>query len=204
VIIMAGMGPPPKPDGQRRRRNATAATTRLPGEGRKGTAPRFPLGPDVETAARLQVARGNVARLEAEEEAGKPVSEFRIDAARQKVAVLEHVVAVQVKQERALWRDLWKMPQAVAWERDHSAREVAQYVRWKVLGENGNLDAAREARQLSDRLGTTSLALLRLRWEVATDEVAAARAARAAPAPVSAAAGARGRLRIADTAAAGA
>lgn len=36
-------GPPPKPVGERRRRNATVAMTQLPAEGRKGPAPDWPL-----------------------------------------------------------------------------------------------------------------------------------------------------------------
>lgn len=40
---MAGMGPPPKPADQRRRRNATPNTTKLPAEGREGDAPEWPL-----------------------------------------------------------------------------------------------------------------------------------------------------------------
>lgn len=35
--------PPPKPDGQRRRRNAVVAMTQLPAGGRKGPAPKWPL-----------------------------------------------------------------------------------------------------------------------------------------------------------------
>lgn len=191
---MAGMGPPPKPESQRRRRNTGAGMTRLPAEGRQGAAPRWPLGPDIETAAQLQVAREKVARLEEDEADGKPV-EARLDRAREKVAVLEHVVAIQAKAERALWRELWRTPMAAAWETVGYNREVAQYVRWKVHAENGSLDAAKEARQLADRLGLTSLALLRLRWEIAADELAAARESRAAPA------GNRRRLQVVDGAA---
>ena len=40
---MAGMGPPPKPASQRRRTNATIATTQLPAEGRQGEPPAWPL-----------------------------------------------------------------------------------------------------------------------------------------------------------------
>ena len=36
-------GPAPKPDAQRRRRNATIDTTRLPAAGRSGAAPKWPL-----------------------------------------------------------------------------------------------------------------------------------------------------------------
>lgn len=196
---MAGMGPPPKPADQRRRRNAAVgSTTRLPAEGRQGAIPRWPLGPDIETVAKLTVARNTVVRLEEDEADGRPVDEFRLERAREKVVVLEHVLAIQSKSERALWRELWRTPMAAAWETVAYTREVAQYVRWKIHAENGSLDAAKEARQLADRLGLTNLALLRLRWEVAADELAEARTAKAA-----AAAPAR-RLRVVDDAAAGA
>lgn len=36
-------GPPPKPDGQRRRRNAAPSSLRLPAEGRSGSVPTWPL-----------------------------------------------------------------------------------------------------------------------------------------------------------------
>jgi hypothetical protein len=36
-------GPAPKPEGQRRRRNAVAASLRLPAEGRSGPPPKWPL-----------------------------------------------------------------------------------------------------------------------------------------------------------------
>lgn len=42
---MAGLGPPPKPADQRRRRNATVAMTALPAEGRQGPCPDYPLPP---------------------------------------------------------------------------------------------------------------------------------------------------------------
>ena len=100
-------------------------------------------------------------------------------------------LALQVEQaddlERALWGDLWSTPQAVLWEESHALREVAQYVRWKVRAEQGDLKAAAEARALSDRLGLNPLALLRLRAEVERVEDAEDRGRRrrstAAPAP---------------------
>lgn len=190
---MAGMGPPPKPDNLRRRRNAVPGTTQLPSEGRKGTAPRWPLGPDIVTAAKLAVAREKLGELQEREDEGKPVSEFAMDLAREKVKVLEHVVAIQAKAERALWRDLWKKSQAVAWEHDGCVREVALYVRLTILGENGDLNATKEARQHADRFGLNPLAMMRLRWSVADDEVAAARAARTSDAP------ARRRLQVVDS-----
>lgn len=68
--------------------------------------------------------------------------------------------------ERKLWAELWRTPQAVMWERTHAHREVAAYVRWSLAAEAGDLRAAPEARQLSDRLGLTPLALRRLEWEI--------------------------------------
>ena len=76
--------------------------------------------------------------------------------------------------EVGLWADLWGIPQAVIWEESHAQREVAQYVRWKIAGEQGNLDSAKEARMLSDRLGLNPLALLRLRAEIEHVEAAEA------------------------------
>jgi len=73
-------------------------------------------------------------------------------------------------EELIIWAELWKLPQANAWERFGWAREVALYSRWMVRAEGGNFDAAREARLLSDRLGLSPLALLRLRWEIRPDE----------------------------------
>jgi hypothetical protein len=175
---MAGMGPPPVPDAQRRRRNATMAMTRLPAEGRKGPVPRWPLLPDIRLEAMASVAMIELERLEAlidEGEAGKG-AQAKATKLRQRIEVLRAQQVAAAKIERALWRELWHTPQAVAWERLRWTREVAQYVRWKAHAEVGDLDAAKEARQLADRLGLNPLAMLRLRWEIASDEVAEQRA----------------------------
>lgn len=74
--------------------------------------------------------------------------------------------------ELSLWRELWRLPVAVIWDQQHCGREVAQYVIWKVQAEGGAIEPAKEARQLGDRLGLTPMALYRMRYEVATDEVA--------------------------------
>lgn len=154
-------GPAPKPPSQRRRRNATVGMTSLPASGRRGRLPKWPLGPDVMTAAQLTVARRKVEELEQKRTRGAALTR-----AEEKVAVLEATVALQADAEAEMWRELWKTPQAVEWERSGYFREVAQYVRWKVLGESGSLDAAKEARQYADRLGLTPLSLARLRWSI--------------------------------------
>ncbi|MFJ8474212.1 hypothetical protein [Kitasatospora sp. NPDC094011] len=153
---MAGMGPAPKPAGERRRRNATMAMTRLPAEGRPGDPPRFPLAPLVAKDDDLGLLR---------------------------------------EREADLWTDLWSTPQAVMWERTHAVLTVARFVRFSVLAENGNVKAATEARQLEDRLGLNPQSLLRLRWEIAADEVAEQRQDR----PVRGRQTARQRLRVVDT-----
>jgi hypothetical protein len=186
---MGGMGPAPKPSGQRSRRNATIAMTRLPAGGRKGRIPNWPLIDDVRKAALLDVAEGTITRLREELRdpelygAARASRERKLQAAEVEVAVLTRQLAAQRGLETKLWREVWKTPQAVAWERLGWTREVAQYVRWKVLAELGDMDAAKEARQLSDRLGLTPLALLRLRWEVVPDEELAERRPRASAEP---------------------
>lgn len=182
---MAGMGPPPKHPSQRRRTNATVAMTELPAEGRQGDPPAWPLIPDIVTAAQRDLAEAKVERLRADRDdaEGSAIGaiERRLDAALERLEILNRRLAHQRDLEDALWADLWRLPQAVQWEKLGWLRDVAQYVRHKVLAELGDLDGAREARQWSDRLGLSPLAMLRLRWEVVVDEVAVKREERKAP-----------------------
>lgn len=70
-----------------------------------------------------------------------------------------------------LWSELWRTPQAAAWVRMGVgvARVVARYVTLQRTRQNDKVWA--EVRQLEDRLGLNPLAMLRLRWDVARDEV---------------------------------
>ncbi|MFB7671667.1 hypothetical protein ACFC26_09640 [Kitasatospora purpeofusca] len=116
------------------------------------------------------------------------------------LVVQDSDLAVLRERELDLWTDLWTTPQAVMWERTHSVLAVARFVRFSVLAENGNTKSATEARQLEDRLGLNPQAMLRLRWEIAPDEVAEQRQDRAARSrPKSA----RQRLRVVDPGVAG-
>lgn len=194
---MPGMGPPPKPDAQRRRQNATIALTRLPAEGRAGPAPGWPLIPDVVLTTRHQLAEAKVQALEFDLEEAMPSErgaiERKLDTAREKAAIMAAQLREQKNLEATLWAELWRLPQSVQWERLGWTRDVAQYVRHKVMAELGDMDGAREARQWSDRLGLSPMAMLRLRWEVVADEVTARRETKAAP-PKSA----RARLKVVD------
>lgn len=162
-------GPPPNP--QARRRNTRPARLQLPAEGRTGSTPPWPLLPDLNLKVRLQMAEDIVEELSAEPEL-KPAEKRKLDNARRAVIELTYKIENVAAAEIALWEELWATPQSVAWERLHYKREVAQYVRWKVYAEWGDLDAAKEARQLSDRLGLTPMAMLRLQWDVVADETA--------------------------------
>jgi len=165
-------GPAPKHPSVRARRNDAKKDFRvLSPDGRKGETPRWPLQPDVVQSAMLETARDRVASLQVEledAEDGRTKGRLRRELSKQEMSVA--TLSLQIEQatdaEVALWADLWATPQAVIWEESHAHREVAQYVRWKVRGEQGDIKAAAEARQLSDRLGLNPLALMRLRAEI--------------------------------------
>lgn len=168
---MAGMGPPPKPEGQRRRRNVVPGTIRLPAAGRTGRAPAWPLPADLEGKrhlAKLADLEATVlGRLDVEDDDEKRETlQRRLAAIARQVEILEERITVTEGLEAELWRALWRTPQAVEWARLRWTRTVAQYVRWKAQAELGDLKAGAEARQYEDRLGLNSLAMLRLRWVV--------------------------------------
>jgi hypothetical protein len=106
--------------------------------------------------------------------------------------VMVESVAVQ---EAAHWAAVWSTPQAVAWDRLGWTHEVALYCRHLAMAELGDMKAASEARQWSDRLGLNPGAMLRNRWRVAPDEV---RAKREQVAEVSPRRSARDRLKALD------
>lgn len=186
-------GPPPDPHALRRDRPQDVATWRtLPSEGREGAPPRWPLPLDVVKRAQLQLARADLVQFVREFDSDAAGATPRDLAARAKkvagtrlrIAMLVHQIKQQTRLERALWRSLWRLPQAVAWQQDSSARAVAQYVRHQVASDLGSLDDAKESRQWSDRIGLSPASLQRLRWKVAVDEIAPRRAAHKAAASV--------------------
>jgi hypothetical protein len=165
-------GPAPKPSSVRARRNNPKAGFRiLNPKGRNAAAPPWPLQPSPRAQAALEFNRDRVASLQveiADAEDGRTKGRLRrgLSKAEMLVTQLELEIDQARDAEVALWADLWGMPQAVIWEESHALREVAQYVRWKIAAEQGDLKAATEARMLSDRLGLNPLALLRLRAEI--------------------------------------
>lgn len=83
--------------------------------------------------------------------------------------------------EREMWERLWATPQAVVWEELGWTLEVALYCRCMAMAEQGDIKAAGEARQWSDRLGLNPAAMLRNRWKVDVPQ-APASSGKAAPA----------------------
>lgn len=157
--------------------------TQLPAEGRQGEPPAWPLPPDVTSQAKLDRLNEQIddASVEAQGTGREAKNATRrLLGLRERADVLSAELEMAAEQETVLWAELWATPQAVAWERLRWTRDVAQYVRWKIRAEMGDLDASKEARLLSDRLGLNPLALLRLRWEIAEDEMAGQRSERAA------------------------
>lgn len=182
---MAGMGPPPKPAGTRARRNAAPSTTKLPADGRGSKrAPRWPLEPDTHLTIEKKLADLRIKELRTElGNHDGTIVEFRkversLQQTQRRRIELGERLRRQNTQERKLWADVWKTPQAVMWEKLAWDREVAQYVRFQIRAEAGDLDAAKEARQWSDRLGLNPLAMLRLRWEFERTEDAEERGRR--------------------------
>jgi hypothetical protein len=68
--------------------------------------------------------------------------------------------------ERTLWAVEWARPQAIMWERNGQAVEVAVYVRTLAMAERRNAPTPMRTllRQQMDSLGISLPAMLRLRW----------------------------------------
>lgn len=167
-------GPAPKHPSRLSRARSVGARgdfTTLPLAGRDGPVPDWPLFDDPSMVAARDLAEDRLAALEVEIsecDDGRTKGRLRREQNKQQMALA--VLSLRIEQARdaetELWGQLWGAPQAVMWDDAHAGREVAQYVRWKVRAEQGDLKAAAEARQWSDRLGLNPLALLRLRVEI--------------------------------------
>lgn len=169
--------PGPAPDPNAIRRNLRPNGSSLPAEGRLGDPPPWPLLDDVvaQVTKRLADDKAEFVRDQINDcTDGRTARklERELDNAIRTASVIEAQTAQAALIEDTLWRELWATPQAVAWERLRWTREVAQYVRWKVKAEQGDLDASKEARQLADRLGLTPMSMLRLRWSIDDGEAA--------------------------------
>lgn len=95
----------------------------------------------------------------------------------------------QTAREKKLWREIWKLPQAIMWEELSQQWSVGLVVRLRARAEGRGSSAAllMELRQHEDSLGLTTPGMLRNRWRLGVPQVAAAEAPKAtAAAPKSA------------------
>lgn len=104
-------------------------------------------------------------------------------------------LAGQSDREKVLWRELWKRPQAVMWERLDQRYEVALFARNLERAEqvNASVELQKVVRQYLDSLGLSVAGMLRNRWRLA-EPVTAAPAQAATPA--AARSSARSRLTV--------
>lgn len=140
--------------------------TALPGAGRGGRAPAFPL-PKIVRFVLDSSGEGKPVRV-ANVKAG---NEFR-------------------KRELEIWRVVWKTPQAVAWERD-SWRwpTIAEFCRLKAIIEaepESNAALVARLREYRNEIGLSPDGLKMNGWAIAPDQLAAKRAEKAPPAKTAA------------------
>ena len=166
------MSAPKHPSVRARRNNPKAGFTSLPAGGRKGQAPAWPLPADTKSTATLELMEDRTASLVAEienAEDGRTKGRLRrtLDKQERETAILRLQVQQQHDLESDMWAMLWSTPQAQMWE-DSAAfeRALAQFVRWNVKGEQGDLDAAKEARIRGKEFGLTPLTLMGLKAEI--------------------------------------
>lgn len=165
----ANSGPPPDPNALRRdRADDKAGWTLLPAMGREGDTPEWPLFADISLQAKLRVTEAERDDVLMDIDAGnaKRGAEAKLERLGEKIATLELTIEATELAEKTLWVELWRTPQAVAWEKLKWTREVALYVRLQVAAELGDLNSGKEARMWSDRLGLNPNALLRNRWKI--------------------------------------
>lgn len=173
---MAGSGPPGNPNAVRR--NTRVGLVRLPAGGRTGRTPKWPLPDNPRLTARITLLSEEIEQLEERDldEGGLSRTErTKLSRLRERLAIAEVERDETRNTEKALWRQLWKTPQAVQWETLRWDREVAQYVRHKAAAELGSMDDSKEARLRADSLGLTPKGMRALMWTISEDEVGAKR-----------------------------
>ena len=71
----------------------------------------------------------------------------------------------------ARWEELWRLPQAVAWEHMRVPPYVVAMVADLRTRDKLSNNEMMEARQIEDRLGLNPMAMRRLGWEVKTPDI---------------------------------
>lgn len=165
-------GPAPDPDALSRERDA-GEWIELPPEGRKGPAPAWPLPEDVRAEATIKWLEAKAIELRdqwAEEEDGRKAAALARRQADAERAAVEARAALEMQEqmELELWDELWALPQAVMWERQHQNFEVALYCRraCEAQERGSKVNLGTLVRQMADSLGITTPGLQRNRWKI--------------------------------------
>lgn len=168
-------GPPPNPNAIRR--NARVGLTRLPAGGRTGRTPKWPLPVNPKLTVRVTQVEDAIEELEQREldEDLSRTDRTRLTRLRERLAVAVAERDTIVEQESKLWRELWRTPQAVEWDRQRWTHDVALYVRHLAAAAIGSMEDAKEARLRADGLGLTPKGRRALMWTIDEDQVAAKR-----------------------------
>ena len=134
-------GPHPDPNALRRDRPSDRdGWTLLPAAGYSGSIPVWPLPDNVSLSSQRDAALDRAESL-ADELAAAAESKDRgrirrqLDGLSERVATLDKQIDASSRVEAELWAQVWRTPQAAVWAQQGWLRDVAQYVRHKVLGE---------------------------------------------------------------------
>lgn len=137
--------------------------------------PKWPLPDNPRLTARIEMIAEDIDALEQRElDEGKlsRTDLTKLTRLRERLRIAEVERDTIRDSEKALWRQLWKTPQAVQWELQKWDREVAQYVRHKAAAELGSMDDSKEARLRADALGLSPKGMRSLMWVIDHDQVA--------------------------------
>ncbi|MCM0622705.1 hypothetical protein [Nocardioides bruguierae] len=142
-------GPAPDPNSGRSEKRGYSPTA-LPSEGRKGVAPPFPL-PRIDRFVTVATEGG---KSRQPDKAG--TTAFR-------------------KRELQVWREVWKTPQAVAWQRDRWRwPTIAEFCRLKVIVETepeANAALVARLREYRNEIGLSPDGMRANGWAIAVDEL---------------------------------
>lgn len=176
--------PGPPPDANAIRRNKRVGLTELPAEGRKGRTPKWPLPKDPKRQAQVDMLEEVIADLEDRDldEGLTRTERTKLSRTRERLRIAIATMQAIQETEGAIWRELWHTPQAVMWEKLGWTRDVAIYARLAAARDIGDMEAGKEARAWSDRLGLNPKALRALMWTIVEDQVTEQKNARRADA----------------------
>lgn len=156
----ARSGPAPDPNALRRDRADDKAWLSLPAEGFKGVVPDFPL-------SKIFIYNVSFVDKNRVRELDEAATDARWD------------------EEKSMWAELWRKPQAAMWDSLGLKFQVAAYVRayLESVGPDSNAGLKTATLRMEAELGLSTVGMNALRWKFSSDEVAEKRSAPARKGP---------------------